>query len=60
MSLRKTHHMAILLVSHDLQLVREYADHVVLLDKTVLCQGQPDYVFESPEFHRVFGDGEAV
>ncbi|MBR6953646.1 MAG: metal ABC transporter ATP-binding protein [Clostridia bacterium] len=60
MSLRKTHHMAILLVSHDLQLVREYADHVVLLDKTVLCQGQPDYVFESPEFHRVFGGGEAV
>ena len=37
--LKETHHMAILLVSHDLRLVREYADHVVLLDKTVLCQG---------------------
>ena len=58
-SLRTAHHLAILLVSHDLRLVREYADHVVLLDKTVLCQGQPDYVFESPEFHRVFGSGEA-
>ena len=37
--LKETHHLAILLVSHDLRLVREYADHVVLLDKTVLCQG---------------------
>ncbi len=58
-SLRMKHHLAILLVSHDLRLVRDYADHVVLLDKTVLCQGQPDYVFESPEFHRAFGSGEA-
>ena len=58
MQLRSTHHMAILLVSHDLQLVREYADHVVLLDKSVLCQGPADYVFDSPEFARVFGTGE--
>lgn len=53
--LKETHHMAILLVSHDLQLVREYADHVALLDKTVLCQGAPDEVFASPEFAAVFG-----
>ena len=56
--LRRRHHMAILLVSHDLRLVREYADHVVLLDRSVLAQGAPDYVFESPEFDRVFGSGE--
>ena len=56
--LRRRHHMAILLVSHDLRLVREYADHVVLLDRSVLVQGAPDYVFESPEFDRVFGSGE--
>lgn len=56
--LRETHHMAILLVSHDLNLVREYADHVVLLDKTVLCQGPADYVFDSPAYARVFGAGE--
>ncbi|MBR3494954.1 MAG: metal ABC transporter ATP-binding protein [Clostridia bacterium] len=56
--LRTTHHIAMLLVSHDLRLVREYADHVVLLDKTVLVQGQPDYVFASPEFSRVFGREE--
>lgn len=58
--LRQTHHMAILLVSHDLELVRSYADHVVLLDKNVLCQGKPKDVFASPEFARVFGREEAA
>ena len=53
--LKETRHMAILLVSHDLQLVRDYADHVVLLDKTVLAQGTPDKVFASPAFQSVFG-----
>ena len=54
--LKETHHMAILLVSHDLRLVREYADYVVLLDKTVLAQGSPDRVFSSEEFESVFGE----
>ena len=55
--LRTGRHIAILLVSHDLRFVREYADHVVLLDKTVLIQGAPDPVFESEAFARVFGTG---
>ncbi|MBQ6382512.1 MAG: metal ABC transporter ATP-binding protein [Clostridia bacterium] len=55
--LKSSYHMAILLVSHDLRLVREYADHVVLLDKSVLAQGTPDEVFASPEFDTVFGSG---
>ena len=55
--LKEQHHMAILLVSHDLTLVRQYADHVVLLDKSVLVQGPPDAVYASPEFQRVFGVG---
>ena len=52
--LKETHHMAILLVSHDLNLVREYADHVILLDKTVLCQGAPEEVFQSDAFRDAF------
>ncbi|MBQ8654155.1 MAG: metal ABC transporter ATP-binding protein [Clostridia bacterium] len=56
--LKETRHMAILLVSHDLRLVREYADHVVLLDKTVLCQGTAETVFATPEFETVFGTGK--
>ena len=51
--------LAILLVSHDLELVRKYADKVVLLDKTILCKGSPNEVYEDPNFKRVFG-GPAV
>ena len=55
--LKEQHHMAILLVSHDLNLVRQYADHVVLLDKTVQVQGTPDQVYASPEFQKTFAVG---
>ena len=56
--LKETHHMAILLVSHDLNLVRSYADHVVLLDKTVLAQGPAERVFGTEAFDAVFGQGK--
>jgi len=56
--LKNTRHMAILLVSHDLRLVREYADHVILLEKNVLAQGSAEEVFSSPEFETVFGTGK--
>ena len=52
--LRKTHHMAILMVSHDWDLVRRYADYVVLVQQRVLKAGTPQEVFSSPEFANVF------
>ena len=52
--LKRSNHMAILLVSHDLDVVRRYADRVVLMQGTVIKQGSPEYVFDSPEFERVF------
>jgi len=55
--LKETRHIAILLVSHDLRLVREYADYVVLLEKNILAQGTPEEVFDSPEFEKVFEPG---
>lgn len=52
--LKEKHHMAILLVSHDWELVRRYADRVALLEKSILCDGTPEDVFSSPEFNRAF------
>ncbi len=54
LELRSRHHMAILLVSHDLSLVEKYADYVVLLDRQVLCAGSPKEVFSSPAFAAAF------
>lgn len=54
--LREDYDLTILLVSHDLPLVAKYADRVVLLNKKVLCSGNPKDVFTSPEFISTFGD----
>lgn len=52
--LKKEHDMSIILVSHDLDLVKEFADRVILLDKTILKEGRPEEVFSSREFREVF------
>ena len=53
--LRNTYHIAVLLVSHDLALIRRYADKVVLLDKTVAEQGDAEDVFQTKTFQQTFG-----
>ncbi|MBQ5708875.1 MAG: metal ABC transporter ATP-binding protein [Anaerotignum sp.] len=55
MELRDEQHMAVLLVSHDLGLIRKYADKVVLLDKTVVAEGEADEVFSTEAFKEAFG-----
>ena len=55
MELRDKQHMAVLLVSHDLGLIRKYADKVVLLDKTVVAEGEADEVFRTKAFREAFG-----
>ena len=52
--LKRHHHLAILLISHDWSLVRQYADEMVLLNKTVLCAGTPDTVFGCETFREAF------
>ncbi|MBO5896566.1 MAG: metal ABC transporter ATP-binding protein [Clostridia bacterium] len=54
MNLKKNYHMAIAIVSHDLGIVKEYADNVVLINKTVLKSGTAQDVFGSPEFKQTF------
>ena len=53
--LKSQRDLAIILVSHDLEYVKKYADKVVLLDKTVVLEGTPGLVFNSEAFSQVFG-----
>lgn len=52
--LKRNYDMAIILISHDLDLVAKYADNVVLLDHEILKQGNPYAVFTSDEFKSAF------
>ena len=51
----KHHDMAAIIISHDLDYVAQYADEVILLDKTVLADGSPRAVYESEPFRQMFG-----
>lgn len=52
--LKVDYDLAIILISHDLDYVKRYADKVILLDKTILRQGNAKEVFQSEEFAEVF------
>ena len=54
--LKKNHDLAILLVSHDFEYVKKYADKVIMLDKSVVAKGKPEEVFESKVFKETFGE----
>ncbi len=58
-NLKTNYDMSILLVSHDFELAKKYADKVILLDKEVIKEGTPDEVFNSLEFQNRFGS-EAI
>lgn len=58
--LKKTDDMVILLVSHDLEYVRQHADRVVLLDRTVQESGKPEQVFSTAAFRTAFRTKEGA
>lgn len=53
--LKRNYDLAMIIVSHDLDFVKKYADYVILMDKIILKEGSPAEVLESEEFKEVFG-----
>ncbi len=54
--LKENYDLAIILVSHDFEYVKKYADKVLLLDKTIIAKGQASEVLSSKEFIDRFGE----
>jgi len=52
--IRKSYDLSILMTTHDFDILPKYTDQVVLIDGTVLKQGDPQTVLDSPEFQQVF------
>ncbi len=57
--IRDKHHCAILLVSHDLNVVMARTDTVVCLNQHVCCSGHPEQVSRDPAFAQMFGKAAA-
>jgi zinc transport system ATP-binding protein len=53
--MRAQYDLSILLVSHDLMAAAAVADRMVLLNRTVLCDGPPHEVLLDPRIKRTFG-----
>jgi zinc transport system ATP-binding protein len=53
--IRDSYDLTIILVSHDLPLVAKYADRVIFLNRTVVCSGSPDKVFNHRDAIETFG-----
>ena len=55
--IKEKHDIAIFIVSHDFEYIKDYADKVVLLNKKVLKKGSVKEVLESEEFINEFKVG---
>ena len=53
--LKNTEDIAVIIVSHDFEYVKKYADNVILLNQTIEEEGTPEKVFQSAKFIEVFG-----
>ncbi|TAH65725.1 MAG: metal ABC transporter ATP-binding protein [Anaerolineaceae bacterium] len=61
--LKDNYDLAMIVISHDFEFVRKYADHVILLDKTILKEGSFEEVRQCEDFKKVFGgrlDGYSI
>ena len=54
-SVRKNLGCAILMISHELHVVMRQTDRVICLNGHICCQGEPEAVSDSPEYHALFG-----
>lgn len=52
---RRKYDLTIVMVSHDVDLMRIFADRMVFLEKTILCQGNPEQVLQNEQVTHVFG-----
>ncbi|MFA6358019.1 MAG: metal ABC transporter ATP-binding protein [Candidatus Omnitrophota bacterium] len=53
--LRKKHHIAVILVTHDLAGVSSYVDRLILLNRSVIAEGNPQEVLSNEKLVKAFG-----
>ena len=53
--LLKKYHMAILMISHDISAAARYADRMLFLNRSILCDGSPTEVLGNKQVIQTFG-----
>jgi ABC-type Mn2+/Zn2+ transport system ATPase subunit len=47
--------LSVLIASHELEIIRHYADQVICLNKKMICSGKPQNVFKKEVFEKLYG-----
>lgn len=53
--IQKEEHLTMVLVSHEIEIVMEYADQVLCLNKKLLCNGAPRKILTNELLHEMYG-----
>lgn len=53
--IKEREHLTLVLVSHELDVVMQYADHVLCLNRTLLCSGVPKHVLSNELLQQMYG-----
>lgn len=53
--LRTENHLAVMLISHELEIVSRYADNVLCLNKKTVCFGSPQTALKPQNLEKIFG-----
>jgi len=53
--IKRNYDLTVIVVSHDRNFVRQYADHVALLNQKLVAFGSAEEVLESKEYHELLG-----
>ncbi len=54
-NLRKTYHLAIVMISHDISTTARYADRMLFLNQSVICDDKPQVTLKHPDVIGTFG-----
>jgi len=54
-NLRKIYHLAIVMISHDISTTARYADRMLFLNRSVICDDKPQVTLRHPDVIGTFG-----
>jgi len=58
--LEKEHGITVLLISHDVHIIRDYSEHMLALNKSVICFAESEEITKPSVLHAIYGPGTAL
>jgi zinc transport system ATP-binding protein len=59
-SLEHEHGITVILISHDVHVIRDYSEHMLALNKKVLCFAESEEITKPSVLHAIYGPGTSL